>query len=385
MKIGFIYHVHYHGQEQGAICTYELCEQLNSLGHDARIYAFGSAGDGHEGIRRDVRLHDLGQLTWWTHEGLDCAVFYTADAFSAQVLTQARDAGATVVIESDSDGYISFRQAPFHVLRQKMWDSRYSSLLKLRLLKTWVTLALKSAATERRIFDSFSAAHFVKIESEEPKNILRQFLLSKSRADLAAKVIVIPFPVRPHFAHDAVEAKRRPMVIAAGRLDSQQKNAELLADILAAFCRSAPEAAVEIHIRGLSTTLETLAKSHQRIAVFHDSSTHLLARRLSDARVFLSTSRWESTPIAAIEALCMGCSLVAPDDVPGYRSLINNGRYGTAYSRGHVDAGVHALKSELEQWDTGRRNPARTAMHWRMKSSLQAVANRWSELVCSHR
>jgi glycosyltransferase involved in cell wall biosynthesis len=101
-----------------------------------------------------------------------------------------------------------------------------------------------------------------------------------------------------------------------------------------------------------------------------------LCKRLTSARVLLSTSRFESTPVQGLEALCQGCTLVASDDVPGYRSLVHNGAYGETFKRNSAEECASAIQREMERWNKGMRNPKSIADHWRSRCSLETIASR---------
>ena len=70
----------------------------------------------------------------------------------------------------------------------------------------------------------------------------------------------------------------------------------------------------------------------------------MLCGRLANAQVLLSTSRFESTPVQGLEALCQGCTLVASDGVPGYKSLIADGAFGETLGNSAEDC-VRALQT----------------------------------------
>jgi glycogen synthase len=226
------------------------------------------------------------------------------------------------------------------------------------------------------LFKSFELVDHIKIESEVPARLLRAFLEQRNRAHLAKKVVTIPFAVRKIFVTEPVELPRQELVIAAGRLGAQQKNPVLLEQALTQFLEASPSARVEIHVRGEAPNLERLAASRPRLAVFKQTPSHDLCKRLATARVLVSTSRWETTPIQGLEALCQGCTLVASDDVPGYRSLIHSGAYGETFRRNSAEECAGVIRQEMERWNKGMRNPKSIADHWRSRCSLEAVSSR---------
>jgi glycosyltransferase involved in cell wall biosynthesis len=81
------------------------------------------------------------------------------------------------------------------------------------------------------------------------------------------------------------------------------------------------------------------------------------------SRVLLVSSRWESGPIVAFEALCSGTTVVGPAWVPACRWLAPDA--GRCFTRRSATALGAAVVSELQAWDAGHRDPAAVAARWR--------------------
>lgn len=316
-------------------------------------------------------------VQWWKNESLDMAILYGAESFDASILQAAREAGTKLLIECDSDGYVSIRQDPLRDLRVRRWNPTSSWRDKASTLKAWLhELLLQSSRREPLLFKSFQLVDHIKIESEVPAELLCAFLVQRNRACLAKKVVTVPFAVRDVFVTGPVDLPRQELVIVAGRVGAQQKNPVLLEEALRRFLEASHSARVEIHVRGEARNLEGLAASHPQVELFKQTSSHDLCKRLTTARVLVSTSRWETTPIQGLEALCRGCTLVASDDVPGYRSLIADGAYGETYKRNSAENCASAIRRELGRWSAGSRDPKVIAEHWRSRCSLDAVTSR---------
>jgi glycosyltransferase involved in cell wall biosynthesis len=360
--------------KDGSICIYDLCRHGENAGHAMRVYGRGFEGDSHGVTTVKISDEDLQRVEWWKGESLDAALFYGAGGFDPSILRAAREAGARVVIECDSDGYISILQDPLRVLQVKMWDSRYTLRHKAAIIYMWLRELLSNGARrEALIFRSLELADYIKIESEEPARLLRAFLKRRKRADLAEKVVVVYFPVRDIFVTEPVNLQRDDLVIVAGRVGAQQKDPVLLESALRRFLNASPSGNVEIHVRGDAPNLERLAASQPRVRLFKETASHVLCKRLGSSRVLVSTSRFESTPVQGLEALCQGCTLVASDDLPGYRSLIQDHIYGETYKRNSADDCANAIQRELGRWNEGRRDPKSIAQPWRSRCSLDAV------------
>ena len=366
----------------GSICIYDLCRRGIKAGHAMRIYGKGFKGS-WDGVTTVQFLdEEIRTVEWWKRESLDAAFLYGLDGFDPSTLRFAREAGARVVIECDSDGYVSIRQDPLRAIQVGMWDSSYTLRHKASIIKAWLhKLLFESTKHEALIIKTAELADHIKIESEEPARLLREFLKQRNRADLAEKVVVVYYAVRDVFATEPVNLQREDLVIAAGRVGAQQKNPALLEKALRLFLDASPSAHVEIHVRGEAPNLERWAVSHPRVRLFKDTTSQVLCKRLASSRVLISTSRYESTPVQGLEALCQGCTLVASDDLPGYRSLIQDGAYGQTFKRNSADDCARAIQRELERWNAGSRDPKAIADRWRSRCSLDTITQRMIALA----
>jgi glycosyltransferase involved in cell wall biosynthesis len=361
----------------GAICHTDLCRQFAELGHSGRIYARGFQGIDDSIPKTEIAVEPLKTPEWWRQEAVDLAIFYSAGRFPPAVLDVARKQGVTVVLECDSDGYFSVRQDPWRALRVTMWHPSYSYLTKAKLVKAWLhSWLVEGKKQDEAVFDSFEIADYLKIESEEPARILRELLAKRDRANLAKKIVVIPFAVRRSFTEGPVRVDRQDLIIAAGRLGAQQKDPFLLEEALRRYLDTPDSVPVELHIRGDAPNLERLAESNKKLQLFKNTPPKVLCGRLADAQVLLSTSRFESTPVQGLEALCQGCTLVASDRVPGYKSLIAGGVFGETFSGGSAADCIRALQQEIDRRRKGRRDSEKIAADWRSRCSLETVSAR---------
>jgi glycosyltransferase involved in cell wall biosynthesis len=219
-------------------------------------------------------------------------------------------------------------------------------------------------------------ADYLKIESEEPARILREFLARRGRSNLAKKIVVIPFAVRRSFTEGPVKVDRQDLVIAAGRLGAQQKDPFLLEEALRRYLETPDPMPVELHIRGDAPNLERLAERSKKLQLFKNTPPKVLCGRLANAQVLLSASRFESTPVQGLEALCQGCTLVASDRVPGYKSLIGDGACGETFSGDSAVDCVRALQQEIDRRRRGLRDFEKIAAEWRGRCSLETVSAR---------
>ena len=100
---------------------------------------------------------------------------------------------------------------------------------------------------------------------------------------------------------------------------------------------------------------------------------HVVAETLAGSRAALFSSRWETGPHVATEALALGATLVSVP-MPNLEGMIDGGRFGTLAGRRSPEALAGALAAELAAWDAGRRDASAIASYGRARFSPVAVA-----------
>ena len=98
--------------KEGAICAFDIVRQVRRSGHTMSLYAPQFDGSADLTVAKVFERRDLDDIDWWRNENLDRAIFYSVEAFSPDTLRLARQSGATVIVECDSDGHVSPLQSP---------------------------------------------------------------------------------------------------------------------------------------------------------------------------------------------------------------------------------------------------------------------------------
>lgn len=357
---------------EGAICITQLCEAMNTAGVTANIFSPVIGDDIGRLVGFVSDPEDWNKSSWWQEKAINVAMFYAPMSIPIETLRAAKSAGTVVVLECDSDGYVVAWQNLVRAFRIRL-DPSLTLRHQLGSLKAMLNELFQSKARANRFIQACSLADFIKIESDGPAENLKQFFRLYSRDDLAAKLVVIPFAVRRHWTETLVPQVREDLIICAGRHSDLQKNPCGLANVLDRARRLLPEFRFEIHTRGeIPNVLSRLAS--KEIVHFQDTSSSELAKRFRCAKIQLSVAKWETTPIIGLEALCSGCTIVAPTSVAGYRSLVGcKGEFGSLFS--HTSNASRALVNEVKSWGQGLRNPLEIASRWRDFASCQQVAN----------
>jgi glycosyltransferase involved in cell wall biosynthesis len=138
-----------------------------------------------------------------------------------------------------------------------------------------------------------------------------------------------------------------PVLVTLGRLEAQKDHLTLL-DAFAQLRRRQEARLLILGEGGERRRLEArvselgLATS-VALPGFVDNPYAALAR----ADMFVLSSRWEGLPTVLIEALALGCRIVATDCPWGPREILADGRYGTLVPVGDPGALAEALASGL--------------------------------------
>jgi glycosyltransferase involved in cell wall biosynthesis len=185
---------------------------------------------------------------------------------------------------------------------------------------------------------------------------------------LQRKVWLIPHSVETRFRYTGEEKYRE--IICVGRWgDEISKRPKLLTSVVSRLLEVDDQVVVKI----VGEFTEFLVDWHKglnarlslRISLLGRVNRQELASMLARARVFYSSSAFESFCIAAGEALCCGCSVVANRSVamPAFEWFVstNSGRLSSTDS---VDGHVEAIQNELASWDNGKRDAAAIATQW---------------------
>jgi glycosyltransferase involved in cell wall biosynthesis len=109
-------------------------------------------------------------------------------------------------------------------------------------------------------------------------------------------------------------ARKRPVILAAGRLWDEAKN-------LRAITAIAPEVAWQVQVAGsLRAPGGTQVSQVESVVYLGELSHHDLLARMREASIFVSPSLYEPFGLTVLEAAACGCALVL-SDLPGFREL----------------------------------------------------------------
>jgi glycosyltransferase involved in cell wall biosynthesis len=265
-----------------------------------------------------------------------------------------------VVSVSDSDGLIGARvhsAATFRrcVFQHSNWQMR------LRATKYWLQQYFINDNSLKVVFDSAACADIITMTSPNAVKNLQRFFRYYQRMDLAAKVNLAPYPVDDDFLQGIVPAiaNRVNRVVAIGRWDDPQKDADLLAESINLAAIHSP--LTEFVIIGKNGA--KVAERCKRLKNYGEQPPDKILELMQTSRILLLTSRWESGPIVAFEAICSGATVVGPSWVPSCQWIAPNA--GSLFCRRAASSVKDALLQELQMWDYGERDPSVISARWR--------------------
>lgn len=352
-----------------------------ALGHNAQcIRLLSKDGASFPGVMQ-VEEYDLHSSTFWQRQGCDLVVVNSwGNPRYNQVISAIKESGSAVFVRLDSDGYNSPWNGFRHYLATSFHIFRERSPVLVSAAKALAKTLVYSIPQvyDQRMLEHLSLADAIGVESNGAYALFSKLLQSYDRDDLVNKLYLFRHPVVPEI--DTMDVRghegRDDCIVAVGRWESPQKDALLLIKTLAIGLASNPTWRADIYGTG-ATMLHKLVAKHaidvkQRIHIHGPTPHDRILHGYLQAKICLFSSRYEGCPIAGEEALCLGCSIVGPPDVPSMQDLCAP-QFGTLpHSRWPGDT-AHALNSEIQLWSSGKRQPTCIATSARRIFSARSI------------
>jgi len=356
-----------------------LCLGLRELGVDARLVLLGEPTEFRDAPLITGRREDFANPAWWSRWGATGVVLNSWAAPRFEPVARAiKAAGLRLVVRLDSSGdkspRLSFRRH-FDFFCCYHRERGHPLPVAAALLQSTVCFAVR-AAHDGPMCTHLSHADLVTIESPLARERFTELLRRLGRADLAARLRVVPHPVRDDFQL-LPGGSKQPIILAAGRWESPFKDAPKLVRVLGLAL--ARKAGVSAQVFGsgmdrLHRELERLPDAARARVSVRGPVSHLdLVPAMQRAQVILCTSRSESFHIASAEGLCCGAAVVGPAEIPSMHWFTAEQSGTLAADRSDARL-ADALGAELAAWREGRRDAARISATWRNRCSARAVA-----------
>jgi glycosyltransferase involved in cell wall biosynthesis len=273
---------------------------------------------------------------------------------------------------ADSDGQISCRVHPHarwkeFIAQQPRWD------LKVRATKHFLQhYSFSGQHDDSEKLESTKQSDVIAFGSNEAKKKFSQFLHYYGQPHLDRHLVGIPYPVNEKFCERTVPSKKEDRIVAIARWESAQKDARLFTKALELCLKERPQTEVLLLGPGGEHCFSDLMDRFSRVRYLGVQQPEVVAELLADSRAIVFSSRWESGPIAALEALTLGCTVIGTP-IPSFVALTAKGEFGrVSASRRPADL-ARAIHLEMNAWDEERRDARAIARHWRPKLHPTAV------------
>ena len=366
-----------------------LCRGLQTIGVESRAVMPGvrKPEDEDDLIRSEYR--NLESVEWWRSLRLDGVVLYAwGRPKFRKVAAAIREAGIFLILNLDSGGPMS-PLAGWKSWLRAQWiyggqGRGYTSwLLAAKLVLRGLTVGLLFT-------DPLRARHLCcgnAIASVSPgaAETWRAICNAYGGDGLAGRVTTLPHAVEPRFQHDG-EIKIRQIACVGRWHDTIQKRAWLMMEVVERLL--ATDSYVTVVIAGTATPA---MESWHRELPRHAAARVRLAGKVGreellsiyqQSQLFYSPSAYESFGIAAAEALCCGCSVVAARKItmPSFEWLVSEDS-GQLAENDDTAGHVAALVAELDAWEKGRRAASTISAVWSDRLHADQVARRVAEMV----
>jgi glycosyltransferase involved in cell wall biosynthesis len=341
---------------RGSIDHDGYASALRELGHEPTLVCLGNdAGEARFPVVV-ASPDDYSTAEFWRSLDLEVAIVWNW-LRGSRVVKAISDAGIKTILRGDTDGLASKRVFPFESL-QRFVGSGVGLRSRLGLAKYFALHSWPQARHEdEELLRTLNVADAIAVETPIARKGICQVLRHYGKSQMATKLRVVPHSVRDDFVSVAVKPahERKRQVVAAGRWDSTQKNPELLVKTVERVLHQDRRASVVVCGAASDSTRSALNRLGDRVRYAGRVSVDAMINYLNESQLFLSTSRWETHPIGALEALCLGCTVVAPP-IRGFIDLLSDSKCGRlAKSMRPADL-ASAVIAEFIEWESGKKS-----------------------------
>jgi glycosyltransferase involved in cell wall biosynthesis len=335
-----------------------------------------------------VDFANLESAEWWKSQQLDGVVLYAwGRPRFRKVAAALHEAGIFLVLNQDNGGLVSPLAGPVDWLLEQWILSGQG-----RGMSAWLgffRLTARGLSAGLLLTDPLRAAHLkqgdvIACVSPKAAEHYRRLCRIYGGEALADRIKVIPHAVETRFRFSG-GTKRRQVACVGRWQDVVQKRPWLLIEVIDALLDSDEEVSVVIagtvtdELRNWHGSLEASQGNRVRLAGKVDREE--LAGIFDESQVFYSPSAFESFGIAAAEALCSGCSVVAARSVSmaGFEWFVTENS-GTLAERNDLQGHLAAVRHELGLWHHDMRNAREISDVWSERLHAGNVAAKVMEI-----
>lgn len=364
---------------------------LREMGYDASLVTLKREED--EKTTSPVigaSMSELNSAAWWRSLKPDGIILSTWSAPRYDALRRAAVSSTNRVLEKlDTDGHRSALIGGWDYFLgflshyRESDRSRAENLLS-PFLASARTIALRwfPFLLERPMVETMALIPVLTAESPIAAVRMERFLKLFLRNPPPVHCVL--HPVNDLRMQPEVGRKRDNKVVSVGGWHRYQKDFPLLLKSLILFLESQPSWRAEIigHLPDGFSLHEVEAKQEvkSRLNFLGPLSNEAVAERNQTSKIFFVSSRHESFHIAAAEALCCGCSVVAPSSIASMIFFVSGNSGTLSHRRSPLDF-ADALNAEVIAWGEGWRQPEEISKTWRSRVGAHNVAQRLLDLL----
>lgn len=366
-----------------------LCRGLQTIGIDSRAVMPGERKPEDEADLIRTNYHNLESSDWWQSQQLDALVLYAWGRPKFRKVAKAiHDAGIFLILNLDSCGQVSpLTGLPKWLHAQWNFSGQghdRSAFVKFgKLIAYRLTFGLLMTDPLRAVH--LKCGDVIACVSPGSADYFRRLCRTYGGENLAERVKVIPHSVENGFRYSGTTKLRQ--VVCVGRWgDQAQKRRWLLMKVMNKLLIE--DQSVRVVIVGEAVP-ELVAWRHSleeqqsdRVILSGKVDRQGLVQPLDESQIFYSPSAHESFGIAAAEALCSGCSVVAGRSVTmaAFEWFVSEDS-GQLAENDDCSGHTAALQRELKCWENDERNPVTISQVWCERLHAERIAARVVGLV----
>ena len=362
-----------------------LCRGFQALGVPCQAVMPGPPlpGDCTRDLIRTA-YRNLESPPWWRATGAEGVVLYAWGAARYFPVARAiRQAGLKLVCNLDTSGTFGILGGPLEYWGA-LWriqnglgiSPRSLTVFGAKFLSSFTWSLLKhDLGRSRHLHQADLIGAVSPLAVERIRRVCRWY----GGEALASRVRLIPHPVAMVMTYS--NQIKKPRVVTVGRWTPEawrQKNPFLLSEVATRVLHQNPRSefvvvgAMEEGLR--RRMLESAGSAADRIRITGRLSHPNLVDLYQVSQVSLCTSNHESFHISSAEALCCGCSVVAPSlpELPSFAWFTSEAS-GRLAAR-HPSALARAVLDELALWSQAGRDASQIAPPWCRRLHADRVA-----------
>lgn len=305
--------------------------------------------------------------SWWSGVAEYGVIFYNSVRLAtAPVIRAAKSSGLPIAMNVDDTGIFDFHSQPGDFWKKSLMH-KSTKPLPTRLYKSLAAVGKSYLHTfngaHRRLAAHLAIADVIGGVTPDAVLRIRRFLDAYGQPRAADRVSLIPHPTHPRFRlRGSKNGAEEITFVTIGRWDAfAQKRQDLLMEVVETVMENDSRCRFEIfgkvtpEMDRWHSGLATVAAN--RVALHGIVPNAQLLEAFQAAHVYLCVSAYESFLIAAAEALCCGCSMVACDSptLPGPRWFADQARGTLSRGFNREDLGAAAI-AEANAWRQGARH-----------------------------